>query len=221
MENPIEKFWQVRLDNCKTALKANSFEVFIADNHIEAKEIVLGKIVPSTCAKSISYGGSVTLQKTRLLEILRNHPDFEFLETLHYKGSYEEIWERCRQALLVDLFIAGTNAVAETGILINLDMWGNRVGAITFGPKHVVILAGRNKIVTDLESGMSRVKNYAAPLNAIWHDLDHGKRTPCVKTSYCMDCKSPDRICNTWTITEKSYPKGRIKIVLINEELGL
>ena len=221
MDNPIEKYWQIRLKKCKMALEANNFEVFIADNHIQAKETVLEKIIPSTYAKSISYGGSVTLQKAGLLETLKNHPDFDFLETLNYKGSYEEIWERCRKALLVDLFIAGTNAVSETGILINLDMWGNRVGAISFGPKFVVVLVGRNKIVSDLESGMFRVKNYAAPLNAIRHDLDHGKRTPCVKTSYCMDCKSPDRICNTWAITEKSYPKGRIKVVLINEELGL
>ena len=221
MEKPIVMYYQSRLENCKIALEANNFEVFIADNQNQAKEIVLGKIIPNTCAKTISYGGSGTLQETGILESCRNHPDLELLETLHHKGSFEEIWEKCRQALLVDIYLSGTNAIAETGILINLDMWGNRVGAITFGPKHVVILAGRNKLVADLESGMSRVKNYAAPLNAIRHDLDHGKRTPCVKTSYCMDCKSPDRICNTWTITEKSYPKGRIKIILINEDLGL
>ncbi len=221
MQNPVEKYWQVRLENCKIALEANNFEAFIAENHFQAKDLVLEKIVPSIYAKSISYGGSVSLQEIGLLEVFRNHPGFEFLETLQYNGSDEEIWSRCRRALLVDLFITGTNAVTESGILINLDMWGNRVGAITFGPKNIVILAGRNKIVTDLESGMSRVKNYAAPLNAILHDIDHGKRTPCVKTSYCMDCKSPDRICNTWTITEKSYPKGRIKVILINEEIGL
>ncbi len=221
MENPIAKYWKLKLEKCQMALESNNFEVFLANDRIQAKEIVLKKIIPSTCAKSISYGGSGTLQETGLLEALRNDPDFEFLETLHHNGSYEEIWENCRQALLVDLFIAGTNAITETGILINLDMWGNRVGAITFGPKYVIILVGRNKIVSDLESGMFRVKNYAAPLNAIRHDLDHGKRTPCVKTSYCIDCKSPDRICNTWTITEKSYPKGRIKVVLINDDLGL
>ena len=221
MENPIDKFWNFRLEKCKKALESNNFEVFTAKNHIQAKEIILEQIIPSTCSKSISYGGSITLQKTDVLEHLRKDTELEFLETLQYKGSREEIWERCRRALLVDLFITGTNAVTETGTLINLDMFGNRVGAITFGPKYVVILAGRNKIVADLESGIFRVKNFAAPLNAIRHDLDHGKNTPCVKTSYCMDCKSPDRICNTWTITEKSYPKYRVKVILINEELGL
>ena len=100
---------------------------------------------------------------------------------------------------------------------MNLDMTGNRVAAITFGPKNVIILVGRNKIVPDDEEASYRIKDYAAPANAMRLD----KKTPCVKTSYCEDCKSPDRVCNTWTITEKSFPKGRIKIVLINDVLGL
>ncbi|MBC8417749.1 MAG: lactate utilization protein, partial [Desulfobacterales bacterium] len=122
-----------------------------------------------------------------------------------------------RQALLVDLFITGTNAVTESGQLVNLDMIGNRIGGITFGPKSVVIMAGRNKVVPDLEEAMARIKEYVAPINA----ARLGMKTPCAKTSYCEECKSPQRICNTWTITEKSFPKGRVKIVLINEDLGL
>ncbi|HIJ68795.1 MAG TPA: lactate utilization protein, partial [Deltaproteobacteria bacterium] len=129
----------------------------------------------------------------------------------------EEMLERRRRSLLVDLFITGTNAVTETGKLVNLDMLGNRVAGITFGPRNVIILAGRNKVVPDIEDAMMRVKNYAAPANAMRLD----KKTPCVKTSICEECRSLDRICNTWTITEKSFPKGRIKIVLINEDLGL
>jgi hypothetical protein len=80
----------------------------------------------------------------------------------------------------------------------------------------VVILVGRNKIVPDIEDAMVRITEYAAPANTIRLD----KKTPCAKTSHCEDCKSPDRICNTWTITEKSFPKGRVKVVLINESLG-
>ena len=125
--------------------------------------------------------------------------------------------ERRREAILVDLFFTGTNAVTESGMLVNLDMIGNRVGGITFGPQHVVLMVGRNKIVANLEDAMVRIKNYAAPTNA----MRHGKKTPCIKTSYCMDCKSPDRICNVWTIHEKSHPKGRIKVILINRDLGL
>jgi hypothetical protein len=78
------------------------------------------------------------------------------------------------------------------------------------------VLAGRNKIVPDLEAAWDRIKNYAAPVNAMRLE----KKTPCQATSFCQDCSSPDRICNTWTITEKAYPKQRVKILLINEDLG-
>ncbi|MCP4687236.1 MAG: lactate utilization protein, partial [Desulfobacterales bacterium] len=118
---------------------------------------------------------------------------------------------------LVDLFITGANAVTETGALVNLDMIGNRVGGITFGPGSVIIFAGRNKIVPDIKAAMHRIKNYAAPANAIRHKM----KTPCAKTGRCMDCKSPGRICNVWTITQKSFPTGRIKVILINDDLGL
>ena len=120
------------------------------------------------------------------------------------------------------MFITGTNAVTQKGQLVNLDMVGNRVAAITFGPKHVVIMMGRNKIAPDLDSAMDRVRNYAAPVNAIRHHVEHPELDPpCVETAVCSNCSSPMRICNTWTITEKSFPPGRIKIVLINEDLGL
>ena len=125
--------------------------------------------------------------------------------------------ERRRKAILADLFFTGTNALVKSGMLVNLDMIGNRVGGITFGPKYVVIMVGRNKIVQNLDEAMKRIKNIAAPQNA----NRHSQKTPCVKTSYCVDCKSPDRICNIWTIHEKSYPKGRIKVILINRDLGL
>ena len=108
-------------------------------------------------------------------------------------------------------------AVTEDGQLVNLDMIGNPACAVNFGPKHVILLIGRNKIVADLDEAMHRIKNYVAPANAMRLDM----KTPCVKTSCCEECKSPNRICNVWTITEKSFPKGRIKIVLINQDLGL
>ena len=143
--------------------------------------------------------------------------ELEVLDTFDKKISSEEMIERRRKALLVDLFITGTNAITETGQLVNLDMIGNRIGALTFGPKWVIVLVGRNKLAADLDEAMFRVKNFVAPVNSMRLD----KKTPCVKTSYCQECKSPDRICNTWTITEKAFPKGRVKIVLINEDLGL
>ncbi|MGW8324637.1 MAG: lactate utilization protein [Desulfobacterales bacterium] len=216
MENPIENYWRNRLMELKDALTENNFEVFVAENTDEAKSIVLEKIIPEIAPKSVSWGGSLTFVATGLYDVLKNSNDFNILDTYDKTLSPEESLERRRQSLLVDLYITGSNAVTETGQLVNLDMFGNRVGALTFGPKNVIIFVGRNKIVPDLDEAMFRIKNYAAPVNTMRLD----KKTPCAKTSFCADCKSPDRICNIWTITEKSFPKKRIKIILINKDLG-
>ncbi|MFC1896258.1 lactate utilization protein [Thermodesulfobacteriota bacterium] len=217
MGSPKRHYWRIRLDQVKKALEGNGFEVFIAENGEEARDQVLEKILPATNPKIISWGGSQTFIATGLFDSLKSRTDMKVLDTFDASASAEEVLERRRRALLVDLFLTGTNAVTESGMLVNLDMVGNRVAAITFGPRHVVILAGRNKIVPDLEEAVARIKDYAAPANAMRLD----KKTPCAATSHCEDCGSPERICNSWTITEKSFPKGRIRIVLINEELGL
>jgi L-lactate utilization protein LutB len=217
MDKPIENYWQIRLKEAKSALEANNFDVFLAEDLASARKIVLEQILPLTGARSVSWGGSMTFTTSGIYDAIKKMPGLEVLDTYDKTLTPEERLELRRKALLVDLFITGTNAVTETGMLINLDMYGNRVGAITYGPKNVVILAGRNKIVPDLDEAMFRVKNYAAPTNAMRLD----KKTPCVKTSYCEECKSPDRICNVWSITEKSFPKGRIRVVLINQDLGL
>ena len=217
MDKPVENYWQKRLSELKKALEENNFEVFVADNATDASRIVEKEILPHTGAKTVSWGGSMTFMATGLYHAIKDNPNLDILDTFDKSLTGEEKAEMRRRSLLVDLFITGTNAITEMGQLVNLDMIGNRIGGITFGPKHVIILVGRNKIVSDLEDAMYRVMNYVAPANAMRLD----KKTPCVKTSHCEECKSPDRICNTWTITEKSFPKGRIKVVLINEDLGL
>ncbi|HOP48563.1 MAG TPA: lactate utilization protein [Desulfobacteraceae bacterium] len=217
MDKPIENYWQKRINKLKTALELNNFEVFLAENTGDAKRIVEDVILPKVTPKTVSWGGSMTFMATGLYEAIKVNAEFEILDVFDKSNPPDKIIEMRRQALLVDLFITGTNAVVDSGVLVNLDMFGNRIAAITFGPKNVVILAGRNKIVSDLDEAMFRIKNYAAPANAMRLD----KKTPCVKTSFCEECRSPDRICNSWAITEKSYPKGRIKIVLINQDLGL
>lgn len=217
MEQPIDHYWRLRLSALKEALEANHFEVFTADTAVDAGHLVLKKIIPKTGARRVSWGGSMTFIATGLYDALKGLPNLEILDTFNKSLTPEEALELRRQSLLVDLYITGTNAVTETGELVNLDMTGNRVAGITFGPRYVVILVGRNKVVPDLEAAMVRIKEYAAPVNAMRLD----KKVPCVKTSVCEECNAPDRICNTWTITQKSFPKGRIKVVLINQNLGL
>lgn len=216
MEKPIENYWNLNLGDLKENLVKNNFDVFIADSAEDAKRVVLEEILPDIKPKTVSWGGSGTLAASGLHEHLCASDEYECLDTWDKKLSNDEKMELRRQALLVDCFFCGTNAITEEGHLVNLDMIGNRTGAITFGPRNVVILVSRNKLVPDLDRAMARIKEYVAPVNTMRLDM----KTPCVKTGYCMDCTSPQRICNVWTVTEKSFPKGRIKVVLINDDLG-
>lgn len=216
MKEPTDQYWKKRLTKVKAALEENNFVAYVADNSSHAKQIVMEEIIDQLDIKSVSWGGSVTFVSTGIYEAVKNSSKIEVLDVFSKKLPQDEINQIRRNALLVDLYITGTNAVTESGQLVNLDMYGNRVAAITFGPRYVIILVGRNKIVSDLDTAMSRIKNYAAPVNA----MRLNKKTPCAQSSYCEDCKSPERICNTWTISEKSFPKGRIKVVLINEDVG-
>ena len=216
MKNPADNFWQIRLNSLKKTLEDNNFEVFLAASASDAKDIVLNTLLPATTSTSVSWGGSMTFGATGIADALKN-ASLTIINPYEPNISPAEAYERRRQALLVDLYFTGTNAITEYGQLVNLDMIGNRVGALNFGPKNVVVVVGRNKIVQGLEEAMERIKNYAAPVNAMRLD----KKTPCTTTSFCQDCKSSERICNVWTITEKSFPKHRIKIVLINQDLGL
>jgi len=216
MKNPEEAYWNLKLERVQEALESNNFRAFIVQSSQAAQAVVMEQIWPKVKPASVSWGGSITYVSTGLYHAIKDRSDVTVIDTFDKKISMEEMLERRRQSLLADLFITGTNALTEEGNLVNLDMIGNRVAAITFGPRHVVVLVGRNKIVPDLESAMQRIKEYAAPVNVLRLD----KKTPCRKTGYCHDCKSPERICNHWTITEKSFPKDRINVVLINEDLG-
>ena len=211
-------FWQKRLEQCAESLSANNFSVRIVEDIAHAKEIFRKQIFHDLQVKSASWGDSLSLKATGILDFLKSIYGLDFIDTFEPGISRQESMKRRRLALLVDLFLTGSNAVTEDGCLVNLDMVGNRIAGLTFGPQHVLLVIGRNKIVKNVELGMERVRQFAAPLNAIRHE---GWKTPCVKTSFCMDCKSPDRICNTWAITRKSYPSGRIKILLVNQDLGL
>ena len=217
MEQFIENYWQLRLTALKEQLERNNFDTVIVQSAKEAAQFVMEKLLPESNAQSISFGGSMTLNSTGLMDSLSGVDGLKIISPNLPNISFEEKIEIRRQALLVDLYFTGSNAVTENGFLVNLDMIGNRVAALTFGPKKVVVVVGRNKIVSDLETAMYRIKDYAAPTNAMRLSC----KTPCVKTSECADCNSPGRICNTWTITEKSFPKGRVTVILINEELGL
>ena len=200
------------------SLERNHFEVYFANDRQEAKNIFFNEIFDKIKPTTISWGDSETMKATGILPEIEQHPECILIRTFQdgYSRAQKTYWRR--QALHADLFVSGTNALTCNGQLVNVDMVGNRVAGITFGPEHVVLFIGTNKITDNLEKAMERIRPIAAPLNAIRHPHLH---TPCQKTQTCMNCQSTDRLCNTWTITEKSFPQKRIKIILINEPLGL
>ena len=218
MPDPLDTYWQLKLARCRRALEKNRFDVFVAADTQAAGTIFLDDILPTIQVKMAAWGDSMTMLASGVLDLLKTDPAIRLIDPFDAHASQQERWERRRQALLADLFVTGSNAVTETGMLVNLDMVGNRVAGITFGPEVVVLFIGRNKIVPTLDDAMQRIRDTAAPANAIRHT---GFKTPCMKTAECANCSSPDRICNTWSITQKAFPKGRIKIILINQDVGL
>lgn len=198
-------------------LQINNFETFIVDSVEDARALFIETILKPEIG-SVSYGDSETLLSTGIVDYLKKRKDINFIDTFSENCEWKELIRRRKEALTVDLFLMGTNAITEKGQLINLDMVGNRVAPLAFGPRKIVVFVGINKIVADIESGMKRIKSISAPQNAIRHPA---LKTPCQSNGICYDCKSPERLCNTWNITEKSYPKGRIKVVIIKQELGI
>lgn len=220
MDTPLDAFRKGRLAQVRKALEHNGFEAYVQGSAAAARDFIITELLPRLMeedkATTASFGGSMSLVDSGLYEAVKAHPDLRVLDTYDTSIPRYEVLDMRRRALLVDIYITGVNAVTERGQLVNLDATGNRVAALAFGPRHVVVLVGRNKVVADEASARARIRDWAAPVNASRLE----RKTPCVKTLHCEDCNSPDRICNVWSITEKSWPKGRIKIVLVNEDLG-
>jgi hypothetical protein len=216
MHPKLTEFHQSRLSQAAEALRKNNFAAHVADSVQAARKLILDVLIPQFKPKSVAFGGSMTIVESGLYEELKALPELKIFDTYDYSLPPAEMIELRRQALLCDLFLTSTNAVTEQGALVNLDGSGNRVASLTFGPKKVIVLAGRNKLCSDEFAAMERIRDLAAPVNA----ARLNKKTPCVETHRCQDCPAPDRICNTWTITMKSAPKERTTVVLVNEDLG-
>jgi hypothetical protein len=243
MSKPVETYHQIRLEAVKKALEANFFEASLHESLEAAEDFLIKNIVlagseagPASSASaapssgkfvitgvnpagpylSVGFGGSATLGSSKLVAKLRALPNLEVIDRNDSTLPAEVRSDLTRQTMLVDLFIASSNALTLDGKLVNVDKFGNRVAAIAYGPKKVALLVGRNKIVSDLQSGLSRARNLAAPMNALRLNLD----TPCAKTAKCHDCKGASRICAVTVISERSCPAGRIHVLLINQDLG-
>lgn len=202
---------QIHLEKCKEALEANGMKVFIADDKIQAQQYVNELILDHTL---VCDGGTRTLAETGIIDLLKKR---DIIYRTHNDTSMtrEESDEEARKAFLADTFLCSSNAITLDGSLINVDGHGNRVSAMIFGPKQVIVVAGYNKIVADEDAAKERIRMLAAPMNSTRLQ----KQTPCRTLGRCMDCHSKDRICCSYV--KINYDReDRIRVILIAEEYG-
>lgn len=174
---------------------------------------ILKELIPA--GSTVGCGNSMTLEETGIFEYFRNG-DFNFLDKYKKGITFEEEKKIYLQNFSVNTFITGSNAITEDGKIFNIDGTGTRVAPIIYGPTQVIIVVGVNKLVPDIEHAIHRARQKAAPLEA----ARLNKNTPCTQLKYCIDCKSPERICNSFVAIEGQFIKDRIKVIIIDKEIG-
>lgn len=204
-------------------LKRNNMDAVSFETSAEAVDYIKGLLFKGA---TISGGGSVSVKQSGALDLIKNG-DYNYIERNRLAGEEEQqkVYKACIGA---DFYFCSTNALTENGELLNVDGFANRVSSIAFGPKKVIMIVGKNKIVKDLNEAQLRVKRVAAPLNTKRLGLD----TPCAKLGHCIalqkndspaftdGCACEDRICCSYLVCAKQRIKNRITVVLINEDLG-
>ena len=205
--------WKYRriVEETAETMKRGGYIVHAADAAVEAAGIVLS-LIPE--GSTVGLGGSATLAELGTVEALRAGP-WRLIDRYRTSG-WEETMARYREALDADVFVTGTNAITRAGQLVDMDSSGNRVAATIFGPRRVIVVAGANKVVEDLDAAFARIREIA-PMNC--RRLGH--RTPCAQTGRCEDCAIPERMCNYVGIVNNGMKEaGRFHIVLVAEALG-
>ena len=204
----FEKRGQILVKN----LRNRHFDAWYCDTKEDALQKVL-ELIPE--GAKIGWGGVLSAQQIGLFDALRagnyNLLDRDLCQT------QEEREQMMKDALFSDVFLTGANGLSLDGQMVNIDGTGNRVGAIIYGPKKVIVIAGMNKVCDTLEEAVKRAREVAAPLNM----MRFMKDTPCAATGKCGDCKAEGCICNQIVITRHCRPVGRIQFVLVGEQLGL
>lgn len=211
MADPKQKYYEKRAQVLIKNLQSRHFEAYYCENKEEALKKALG-LIPD--GASVGWGGALSAQQIGLLDAVNNGP-YQAIDR-DKASTPAERDDAQKKCLLADYFITGANALSIDGQMVNIDGNGNRVAAIIYGPKNVIVIAGMNKVVDTLEAAVIRARTVAAPMNKQRFAL----QTPCEVTGNCADCKSEGCICNQIVITRNCKPTGRIKVILVAEELG-
>jgi L-lactate utilization protein LutB len=206
--------YEQKCEKVVEALGKNGFTAVYCPTSAEARNYILAEAAE---ARTIGFGGSLSIGDMQVIEPLREAGKELLIHGVHGL-SLEERLAIMRRQLTCDLFLTGSNAVTVSGFLVNIDATGNRVAAMFFGPQKVIVVAGRNKLVEgDAMDAMQRVKSWATPPNAKRLNFN----TPCARTGFCSNCTSPERLCRVTTILERKPRFTDIRVLVVNEDLGL
>ena len=208
---PKQQYYENAAETIIKNLKKRRMEGFYCATKEEAVKKAL-ELMPK--GASIGWGGSMTLEETGIMKAIRE-ADYEIIDRDAAKTDTErkEVYSKI---VSCDYFLMSTNAITLDGELINIDGRANRISFLCFGPEHVLVVAGMNKVVSDVDSGIKRVHDIASPPNAVRLH----RNTPCAKTGRCGDCFSDDCICAQTLVTRMSLIPNRIQVILVGEELG-
>jgi hypothetical protein len=211
--DPNKTWWiEERARKTVEKLEAHDFKALYMKSRQEAVEEIWKYITPKT---RVGAAGSITIRELGILDQLEKQGNIVYD---HWKPglSKEKILEIRKSQMTSDLFLGSVNAITMNGEMVNIDGAGNRVNSHIFGPGKVILVVGYNKIVEDVQEGIKRVKNVAAPINAKRLNID----VPCAKLGKCVDCNSPNRICRVVVIHERRPSLTDILVILVGEELG-
>lgn len=193
-------------------LKSRHFEAYYCVTKEDALQKAL-ELIPE--GATVGWGGAMSAKEIGLMDAL-NTGNYRALDRENTKTPEEQIENR-KACMFADVFLTGANALSLDGEMVNIDGTGNRVAAIVYGPKEILVISGMNKVCDTLEDAITRARTVAAPLN----QQRFGLPNPCTTTGTCADCKSETCICNQILITRHCRPVGRIKFILVGEDLGL
>lgn len=211
MSAPRELYYEKNAHVAIKNLRDRHFDAYYCCTREESLQMALS-LIPH--GATVGWGGATSAAEIGLIDAVKTGPytvfDRETAKSAQERGAVAAM------CLRADVFLTGANALSVDGQMVNIDGIGNRVAAITYGPKSVIVIVGMNKLCPDLESAVRRARTQAAPIN---QQRFLGK-TPCTVTGNCADCKSEDCICNQILITRHCRPAGRIKFILVGEELG-
>ena len=212
MDKHLQAIVSKRVEKTLKNLQRNRFDARYVDTSEEAVQAVR-EMLPQ--GATVSFGGSMTLQESGIMDMLMQEP-VQLLDRNKSGISAEQVKEIYRATFSSDFYLCSTNAVTEKGELYNVDGNSNRVAAMLYGPDHVIVVAGINKIVADVAEAEHRVRTVAAPANA----TRIGCNTPCVITGTCQDCSSDSRICCNMVVMRQQRHPGRVTVLLVGEALG-